>query len=151
MNYKTDANSHQTFKYEFTIVNYSGVSDLKLQLIQPQEIEVFYILPAIRSRMAYALKRQGLRQKEIAGLLCVQESTVSQYLNSKRAADVKFNNAIDKEVEAAVKRIKSKEDLIRETQRILEMSKSEKITCNVHKSVSDVPAGCDVCFLHDKS
>ena len=119
---------------------------MKLQIIQPQEIEVFYILPAIRSRMAYAMKEQGLRQKEIAGLLCVQESTVSQYLNSKRAADIKFNSTIDKEIGTAVKRIKSKEDLIRETQRILEMSKSEKITCNVHKAVADVQHNCEVCF-----
>ena len=123
---------------------------MKLQLIQPQEIEVFYILPAIRSRMAYALKAQGMRQKEIAGLLCVQESTISQYLSSKRAAEVKFSSAIDREITAAVKMIKSKEDLIRETQNILDMARSEKITCNVHKSVSDVPAGCDVCLYHNK-
>ena len=119
---------------------------MKLQLTQPQEVEVFYILPAIRSRMAYALKEQGLRQKEIAGLLCVQESTVSQYLSSKRAADVKFSKTINNEIEAAVTRIKSKEDLIRETQSILEMAKAEKILCSVHKSVADIPAGCDVCF-----
>ena len=123
---------------------------MKLQLIQPQEIEVFYILPAIRSRMAAALKKQGMKQKDIAKLLCVQESTISQYLSSKRAAEVKFSSAIDKEITAAVKMIKSKEDLIRETQNILDVARSEKITCNMHKSVSDVPAGCDVCFYHDK-
>ena len=123
---------------------------MKLQLIQPQEIEVFYILPAIRSRMAAALKEQGMKQKDIATLLCVQESTISQYLSSKRAAEVKFSSVIDKEITAAVKMIKSKEDLIRETQNILDMARSEKITCNMHKSVSDVPAECDVCFYHDK-
>ncbi len=119
---------------------------MKLQIIQPQEVEVFYILPAIRSRMAAALKEQGMKQKDIAGLLCVQESTISQYLSSKRAADVKFTEHINNEVAAAVKKIKTKEDLIRETQRILEMAKEEKILCSVHKSVADVPSGCDVCF-----
>ncbi|MBI2549719.1 hypothetical protein HYV83_00885 [Candidatus Woesearchaeota archaeon] len=121
-------------------------TNMKLQIIQPQEVEVFYILPAIRSRMAAALKEQGVMQKDIAGLLCVQESTVSQYLSSKRAADVKFNEPVNKEIAAAVKRIKTKEDLIRETQNILAMVKSEKILCKVHESVADVPAGCDVCF-----
>lgn len=119
---------------------------MKLQIIQPQEVEVFYILPAIRSSMAAALKKQGVRQKEIAELLCVQESTISQYLSSKRAADVKFTGHITGEVAAAVKKIKTKEDLIRETQRILEMVREEKILCNVHKAVADVPSGCDVCF-----
>ena len=119
---------------------------MKLQIVQPQEVEVFYILPAIRSRMAAALKEQGMKQKDIAGLLCVQESTISQYLSSKRAAEVKFNSAIDREVEAAVKRIKTKEDLIRETQLILDRVKKEKILCQIHKEVADVKENCDVCF-----
>ncbi|MBI2141203.1 helix-turn-helix domain-containing protein [Candidatus Woesearchaeota archaeon] len=120
---------------------------MKLQIIQPQEVEVFYILPAIRSGMAAAMKKQGMSQKDIAGLLCVQESTISQYLSSKRAAEVKFNDHINKEIAAAVKRIKTKSDLVRETQNILAMAKSEKILCRVHESVADLPAGCDVCFL----
>ena len=119
---------------------------MKLQIIQPQEVEVFYILPAIRSRMAAALKGQGMIQKNIAKLLCVQESTISQYLSSKRAADVKFNASIDEEIAAAVRKIKTKEDMIRETQHILQMVKDEKILCKVHESVGDVPKGCDVCF-----
>ncbi|MBI2143440.1 helix-turn-helix domain-containing protein [Candidatus Woesearchaeota archaeon] len=119
---------------------------MKLQIIQPQEVEVFYILPAIRSRMASALKGQGMKQKDIAGLLCVQESTISQYMNSKRAADVKFNSTVDKEIYASVKRIKTKEDLVRETQKILELARKEKILCNVHKSVADIQHNCDVCF-----
>ncbi|MEK6838013.1 MAG: hypothetical protein AABX69_05150 [Nanoarchaeota archaeon] len=45
-----------------------------------------------------------------------------------------------------MKRIKTKEDLIRETQSILEMVRSEKVICDVHKSVADLPEGCDVCF-----
>lgn len=119
---------------------------MKLQIIQPQEVEVFYILPAIRSRMASALKGQGMKQKDIAGLLCVQESTISQYMTSKRAADVKFNGLIDKEIAASVGRIKTKEDLVRETQKILELARKEKILCNVHKAVADVQHNCEVCF-----
>ena len=119
---------------------------MKLQIVQPQEVEVFYILPAIRSRMASAMKKQGMKQKDIAELLCVQESTVSQYLNSKRAAEVKFNSAIDKEIADAVKRIKTKEDLIRETQLALDMVRKENILCQIHKEVADVKENCDVCF-----
>ena len=119
---------------------------MKLQIIQPQEVEVFYILPAIRSRMAAAMKKLGMSQKDIARLLCVQESTISQYLSSKRAADVKFNDHVDKEISAAAEKIKTKGDLIRETQSILKMIRSEKVICKVHESVADLPAGCDACF-----
>ena len=119
---------------------------VKLQIIQPQEVEVFYILPAIRSGMAAALKEQGMKQKDIAKLLCVQESTISQYLSSKRAAEVKFDNAVDKEIAAAVKRIRTKEDLIRETQLVLDMVKKENILCRIHREVADIKENCDVCF-----
>ncbi|MBI2175991.1 hypothetical protein HYU40_01405 [Candidatus Woesearchaeota archaeon] len=120
---------------------------MKLQIIQPQEVEVFYILPTIRSRMASALKGQGMKQKDIAGLLCVQESTVSQYLNSKRAVGVKFNSTIDREVSAAARKIKTKGDLIRETQRIIELVRKDRtLFCGLHKAVADMPQGCDVCF-----
>ncbi|MBI2145145.1 helix-turn-helix domain-containing protein [Candidatus Woesearchaeota archaeon] len=120
---------------------------MKLQLTQPQEVEVFYILPAIRSRMASALKEQGMSQKEIAKLLCVQESTVSQYLNSKRATDVKFSEAVTRKITSAVSRIKTTQNLIRETQHILDLVKKDKIIyCGFHKAVANVPKGCDVCF-----
>ena len=109
-------------------------------------MEVFYILPAIRSGMAAALKEQGMRQKDIAKLLCVQESTISQYLNSKRVAGEKFNRNINKEISAAVKRIKIKEDFIKETQLILDMVKKENILCRIHREVADVKESCDVCF-----
>ncbi len=142
------------FKYKFTMVNskcFRGWKAMKLQVIQPQEVEVFYVLPAIRSRMASALKGQGMKQKDIAELLCVQESTVSQYLSSKRAADVKFNSAIDKEISTAAKKIKTKEGLIRETQRILELVRKDKgVLCGLHKAVSDVPQGCNACFKSEQ-
>ena len=120
---------------------------MKLQLTQPQEVEVFYILPAIRSRMAFALKEQGISQKEIARILHVQESTISQYIGSKRAADVKFNNSINSEIKIAVKKIKTTEDMIRETQHILELVRSDRdVLCGLHKAVADVPKDCDVCY-----
>ncbi|MBI2143738.1 helix-turn-helix domain-containing protein [Candidatus Woesearchaeota archaeon] len=118
---------------------------MTLQTIQPQEVEVFYILPTIRSRMASAMKEQGMKQKDIAELLCVQESTISQYLSSKRAADVKLGSKVDKEIAEAVKRIKTKEDLVRETQKILRTVKDARILCRVHKSVADIPSACNVC------
>lgn len=116
-------------------------------MIQSEEVEVFYILPAIRSGMAVALKKMGKRQNEIAGLLCVQESTISQYINAKRASDVKFGEHISKEIAAAAKRIKTKEDLLRETRKLLNLAMKEKVTCQVHKAMANLPDSCRVCFV----
>ena len=63
------------------------------QMLQPQEVEVFYIIPAIRSYIARFMKKQGRSQKEIARLLGVRESTVSQYMTEKRAT-LHFNEEI---------------------------------------------------------
>lgn len=49
---------------------------MKTQLIMPQEVEVFYAIPALRREMAFAMKASGKKQKEIAKLLCVEESTI---------------------------------------------------------------------------
>ena len=64
---------------------------MNLQILQPQEIEFHYILPSIRKSLSIHLKRQGLDQKDIAKLLHIRESTVSQYINNKRASKIDFN------------------------------------------------------------
>ncbi|MFH1405899.1 MAG: hypothetical protein ABIG52_01635 [Nanoarchaeota archaeon] len=51
----------------------------------PQEIEVWYILPAIRKELVLALKEKGHTQKEIASFLNVTEPAISQYTKEKRA------------------------------------------------------------------
>ena len=45
----------------------------------PQEIEVWYILPAIRKELVVVLKESGLTQRKIAGMLKVTEAAISQY------------------------------------------------------------------------
>jgi len=117
------------------------------QMLQLEEVEVFYILPAIRSRIAAEMKKAGMMQSEIARLLCVQESTISQYLSSKRAADVKFNERINKEIASSAKRIKNKESLMQEIRKILGLVRDDKVICRVHRTVAELPEGCKVCFL----
>ena len=50
-----------------------------------QELEVWYILPAIRKAFAIEMIRQGIPQKRIAVLLGVTSAAISQYKNDKRA------------------------------------------------------------------
>ena len=64
------------------------------KMMLPQEIEVWYMLPAIRKEFALTLIRHELSQKEVAKLLGVTEAAVSQYKSEKRAHGLEFNEHI---------------------------------------------------------
>ena len=68
----------------------------------PQEIEVWYILPAIRKELALAMKLNGIKQVEIAKLLGVTKSAVTQYVNNKRANYVSFNSKIKNQINNSI-------------------------------------------------
>ena len=68
------------------------------KLIHPQEVEVFYLLPAIRRDIAISFKEAGMDQKQIAKVLGVSEPSVSHYFNSKRATEVEFTELVQKEI-----------------------------------------------------
>jgi predicted transcriptional regulator len=115
------------------------------QLMQPQEVEVFYILPAIRKELAVAMKQAGKPQKEIAKLLHVEESTISQYLTGKRAS-MMLGDEITNAAKEAAKRITSKTSLIEETQKLLILAKQNKSICTLHIALAKLPKSCDICF-----
>lgn len=115
--------------------------------LHPQEVEVFYILPAIRRELSIALKELGRSQHDIAKLLGVTDAAVSQYISSKRAMDVKFPKDLAAEIRAAAPRITNHQSMIKETQAILTKAKHGRFICQMHEQVtSNVPKGCDVCF-----
>jgi len=116
-------------------------------LVQPQEIEVWYVLPAIRRELAKTLKEAGQSQKSIAQLLNVTEAAVSQYFNVKRAKEVKFNKEILTEVKKAAERImKDSDAMIPETQRLLELAWEHNLVCELHKAhCSGLPKNCTWC------
>ena len=117
------------------------------QLLYPQEIEVFYLIPAIRKAVAVQLKRQGKGQKEIAELLGITGAAVSQYMSKKRASEIKFDDAILAEIEKSVDKIKEPMDSVRETQRILNLIRQSKLICQYHrKFTKGIPKNYCACF-----
>lgn len=116
------------------------------KVIYPQEVEVLYILPAIRRELAYYYKLQGLGQKEIAELLKVSEPAISQYLKSKRATQVVFSEAEKDEIKKSAERLKQSKRLVEETERILNVMKSNKLTCRTCLEFTSLPEGCNACF-----
>lgn len=119
---------------------------VSLKLIQPQEIEVLYLLPAIRRQLSIEMKKLGKGQKEIASLLCVTESAVSQYLKSKRASKVVFHQEQLNALIIASKKIKDTKTMLFETQKLLKDMRSSGFLCEVHKKLTNLPSGCTECL-----
>jgi hypothetical protein len=114
--------------------------------LHPQEVEVFYILPAIRRELSMALKELGKSQKEIAKLLGVTDAAVSQYLSAKRG-DTAFPEKMRERIKSAAKRITDQKSMIGEIQYIITLARDERYTCTLHEQVThDIPKGCAVCY-----
>ncbi len=113
-----------------------------LQLIMPQEIEVYYIIPTIRKYFAVFMKEKGISQKEIASLLCIQESTVSQYLSNRRASLIKFSENIENEIRKSASQVKNQVDLVRETNKVLKLIRETGEICSIHKKIANIPEKC---------
>ena len=100
----------------------------------PQEIEIWYVIPAVRKAFAKIFtKKYKLTQEESATILGVSKSAVSQYLHSKRAT-LRLPNEIKKEIEkSAGKTIKNKNLIVEEIMRIISLMKEKRLLCNVCK------------------
>jgi hypothetical protein len=113
----------------------------------PQEIDVWYILPAIRSELAFALAKRGLKQNEIADKLGMTEAAVSQYLKKKRASKVKLPSEIMAAVKVAAESLAQEKDCHRyEVQSLLDMIRMSGFLCKVHRRYDKVPTCCNVCI-----
>ena len=117
----------------------------------PQEIEVWYIIPALRRELAKCMIELGLTQKQVAGRMALTEAAVSQYLSSKRAKEVMFSSAVSDEIKKSAKRIvESKENLVSEMMRLTNLTSVKHIMCDMHKKQdAKLPNSCNICFEGD--
>ncbi len=119
---------------------------MKLPLKHPQEIEVWYILPAIRKELVVALKETGKSQKEIAKLLNITEAAISQYTKEKRAMEISFPPELKDFIKKAAAGITDPASAFYQIQRISEHIKHSKVLCKLHAQVEGDLKGCDVCY-----
>jgi predicted transcriptional regulator len=112
----------------------------------PQEIEVRYVLPALRKQFTLALEKKGIKQKEIAKLLNITPAAVSQYIKNKRGA-TKFQSNIQKEIDQAIEKIiKNKSTTQKEIYRISSLIRQTPTICNIHRLHDEIPEQCSLCF-----
>ncbi len=122
-----------------------------MQETMPQEVEVRYILPAIRRELAKVfINDNKLSQKEAARLLGLTEAAISQYQHSKRAKEVVFGDSILNEIKTSAGKIlsdkNSRQRVIAEMYRISSLATVRQILCDLHRSQSKDLATCNVCF-----
>jgi predicted transcriptional regulator len=123
-----------------------------MKKLMPQEIEVWYLIPALRREFAKIfIKDYKLSQKKSAELLGITEAAISQYLNSKRGNEIKFSKKeMDIIKESAKKIVKDKENIMRVLYELCIQFRESKVICNLHKNQDkSIPKNCDVCFMRD--
>ena len=99
----------------------------------PQEIEIFYIIPAIRKELTKNLLKQGLSKTEIASILGITKSAVSQYISSKRG-NLKLSKKTKQNIKKSCKKIiKDKGVIIDEINNIVGFMKKSGEICEVCK------------------
>lgn len=126
----------------------------------PTEVEYWYVLPVIRKELAKNLKETGnLRQKEVADILGISESAVSQYLKGTRAGlenpesgvEIEIPAWIQDEIKASSERILAQKDnrmiFLREMNNIVNVirSKPTAFLCKVHRAFGYAEKDCIVC------
>ncbi len=112
-------------------------------MLTPQEIEVWYILPALRREIAMKLKSKNYSQKDIAKLMDITPAAVSQYVHNKRAKKLDINidqEIINKAVKEIQKNPKKYYEILQET-----LKKMHKLVCKIHKEIEEVHSCCGLC------
>ena len=117
---------HKFYKGKLTIVNMYSLL---------QEIEVWYIIPAVRKELAKLLtKKYKLSYEKTGIILGVSKAAISQYLSNKRANKIKLNTDTKKEIAKSAKIVSENPKLAMiEIQRILKFMKDSKCSCDVCK------------------
>jgi hypothetical protein len=115
----------------------------------PQEIEVWYLIPALRKELSKIfIKDYGLAQKKAAELLGISEAAVSQYIKEKRAKDIKFTKSELKIIKStADKIVKDKKNSMKYLYEVCIAFRGSNTVCDLHrKQNKDILAKCTICM-----
>jgi len=118
-------------------VNLNFIRFIKFTIVKknmyslPQEIEVWYIIPAIRRELALTLiKKHKIKQKKVAEILGTSEAAISQYLSNKRGKEIKFPEAMKKEFDKSSREIvKDNRKAMIEMLRLIRIGKEKGVSC----------------------
>ena len=113
-------------------------------MLQPQEIEVWYLIPALRKMLVEELHKRNLKSTEIANILHLTKASVSHYLSNKRGA-VRINN-FDDEIKKSADALITGSCPTKEIQRLIIKAIKKGILCDLHRRVEKVNDNCHICM-----
>ncbi len=99
----------------------------------PQELEVRYIIPAIRRELACCLtEHEGYTYEKVGQLLGITKAAISQYIKKKRAAKIELHESALREVHKSCLLIrKDKSNATKEIMRILAFIKDKNLASKI--------------------
>jgi uncharacterized protein len=105
----------------------------------PQEIEVWFIIPALRRDLAKCLvQKHGLSYDKVGKLLGITKAAISQYLKNKRATKIKLHKKIEMDIcFSCEKIIHNKSDSVKEITKLLRKIRDKNLHCEVCGEVAD--------------
>ncbi len=119
-----------------------------MSTVMPQEIEVWYLLPALRRELVKVFaKEHKLSQKESAKILGITEAAVSQYLNEKRGTEYQFTQTEQLIIKkTAEQMILDKTQVMKQMYALCVAFRGSKTICDIHrKHDQSVSSNCDIC------
>ncbi|MBI2133303.1 hypothetical protein HYU11_01330 [Candidatus Woesearchaeota archaeon] len=116
-------------------------------MVLPQEIEIWYVIPALRRELALELVRgHSMPQKRIASVLGLTEAAVSQYVCLKRGAKVHFPRSLRREIALSAKRIANGSDAMRELMGLSGNQLVRSLVCTLHRKGNPSLRNCRICY-----
>lgn len=120
-----------------------------MKKLMPQEIEVWYLLPALRREIArFLIKDFKLSQKKAAEILGVTEAAVSQYFKSKRGNEIKFSlKDLGKIKQVSKKIVENPGKLMDHLYELSIYFRGSKVVCDIHRGKDkNVSKECKICM-----
>ncbi len=116
--------------------------------VLPQEIQIWYVLPALRRELAVVLIRShNMPQKKVAGIFGISEAAVSQYLSSKRGMNFRFDSSVKLQIELAGRRICNDNScFMKELVRLSRLDRIKRAMCMIHRRKEPSLRSCNICF-----
>lgn len=114
----------------------------------PQEIEIWYLIPAIRRELTRIfISDFGMNQKKASEILGITESAVSQYSKFKRGNELKFSESELKYIEQTSKEIIENGNANENIYKLCIKLRACQSLCELHKKQDKtISKDCDLCL-----
>lgn len=115
--------------------------------LMPQELEVWYVIPALRRELAHAMIQRGRSQKLIARILGVTEPAITQYKiersSRSRGDQIDIPAELQPEIEKAADKILEAWDNRGDHENVYEV-----MTCEMNRLIRILRETGAMCIFH---